>query len=61
MHHRFGSLCWIWYEMSLASLKKVKAHRILGVDASTNSIAFCIFEDGQVVSYGEVQFEGASV
>jgi Holliday junction resolvasome RuvABC endonuclease subunit len=47
--------------VSLAELTKTKAHRVLGVDASTNSIAFCIFEDGKVVSYGEIFFEGASV
>ena len=47
--------------MSLAKLHKIKAHRILGVDASTNSIAFCIFEDMKVVMYGEVKFEGSDV
>lgn len=47
--------------MSLAKLKLVKAKRVLGVDASTNSIAFCIFEHDQPVSYGEVKFEGSDV
>lgn len=47
--------------MSLARLKKVEAHRVLGIDASTNSIAFCIFENDKPVSYGEVNFEGSDV
>lgn len=47
--------------MSLAKLKRLNAHRVLGVDASTNSIAFCILEDKKVVSYGEVFFEGSSI
>jgi Holliday junction resolvasome RuvABC endonuclease subunit len=47
--------------MSLAKLKKVEAHRVLGIDASTNSIAFCIFENDKPVSYGEVMFDGSDV
>jgi Holliday junction resolvasome RuvABC endonuclease subunit len=47
--------------MSLAKLHKSKAHKILGIDASTNSLAFCIFEDKKVKSYGEIFFEGANV
>ena len=38
--------------MSLAKLRKIEAHRVLGVDASTNSLAFCIFEDDHVVFAG---------
>lgn len=47
--------------MSLAKLKKIKANRVLGVDASTNSLAFCIFEDTNATSYGEILFEGGTV
>lgn len=47
--------------MSLAKLKKQKGSKILGVDASTNSIAFCVIENKKVVSYGEIQFEGGSI
>jgi len=47
--------------MSLAKLRKIKADRILGVDASTNSIAFCIFEGKVPVSYGEIFFDGADI
>jgi len=31
--------------MTLASLKKIQANRVLGIDASTNSIAFCLMEN----------------
>lgn len=47
--------------MSLAKLKKIDAHRVLGVDASTNSLAFCIFEDDNAISYGEIFFDGGTV
>jgi len=47
--------------MSLAKLHKTKAHKVLGIDASTNSLAFCIFEDKKVKSYGEIFFEGTNV
>lgn len=47
--------------MSLAKLHKIKAKKILGVDASTNSLAFCILEDKEVKSYGEIFFNGDSI
>jgi Holliday junction resolvasome RuvABC endonuclease subunit len=47
--------------VSIAKLRLVKAKRVLGVDASTNSIAFCIFENDKPVSYGEIKFEGGDV
>lgn len=47
--------------MSLAKLHKSKANRVLGIDASTNSIAFCILEDKKPVSYGEIVFYGSDV
>ena len=31
--------------MKLASLVKTQANRVLGIDASTNSIAFCLMEN----------------
>ena len=31
--------------MNLASLVKTKANRVLGIDASTNSVAFCLMEN----------------
>ena len=50
----------------LAKISKVgftmkKNKRIMGVDCSTNSFAFSIFEDGRLVQWGEVEFEGNNV
>lgn len=47
--------------MSLAKLAKVPSKTVLGVDASTRSIAFCLFDEKRVVKYGEVEFEGDDV
>lgn len=47
--------------MSLAKLIKPKAHRILGIDASTNSIAFCLMNEKKPVKWGEIQFDGADI
>lgn len=45
----------------LAALHKKRGNRVLGVDASTNSIAFCLFDGEKPVYYGEVQFSGSDV
>lgn len=47
--------------MSIGSLTKVKASRVIGIDASTNSLAFAILEDGKPVRCGEVFFTGSTV
>lgn len=47
--------------MSLAKLIKPKAHKVLGIDASTNSIAFCLMNDKVPVKWGEIHFEGADI
>lgn len=47
--------------MSLAKLANRSSKRILGVDASTNSFAFCLIENKKVVKYGEIHFDGADV
>lgn len=47
--------------MSLGKLTKFTASRVIGIDASTNSLAFAIFEDGKPVKCGEVFFKGATV
>lgn len=47
--------------MGLGSLNKIKAKRIIGIDASTNSLAFAVFDDGKPVYCGEVKFNGANV
>ena len=41
--------------MTLASLAKTKANRVLGIDASTNSIAFCLMEDDNPLKWGKVE------
>lgn len=41
---------------TLASLSKPRS--IIAVDASTNSLAFSVFEDGRLVRYGKVRFVG---
>lgn len=45
----------------LTSLTRKKGNRVLGVDASTHSIAFCLFESTTPIFYGEIAFEGADV
>jgi Holliday junction resolvasome RuvABC endonuclease subunit len=47
--------------MGLGSLTKIKAKRIIGIDASTHSLAFAVFENGKPIYCGEVKFQGASV
>ena len=47
--------------MSLASLAKPKVSKVLGIDASTNSIAFCLMNEKVPVKWGEINFEGADV
>lgn len=47
--------------MSLAKLARQPSSKVLGIDASTRSIAFCLFEDKKVVKYGEVFFDGGDI
>ena len=47
--------------MSLAKLAKAKGTKVLGIDASTNSFAFCLMDHKNAVKWGEVTFEGADV
>jgi len=47
--------------MTLASLHKVKAQRVLGIDASTNSVAFCLIENNKPVRWGKIEFVGADI
>jgi Holliday junction resolvasome RuvABC endonuclease subunit len=47
--------------MGYADLKKRKAGRVIGIDASTQSLAYAIFEDDKPVLCGEVFFEGADI
>lgn len=47
--------------MSIVSLQKTKASRVLGIDCSTKSLAFCIFYNRKPVRWGKILFEGATV
>ena len=47
--------------MKLAELIKTKANRVLGIDASTNSIAFCLMENNVPIKWGKVELSGADI
>jgi Holliday junction resolvasome RuvABC endonuclease subunit len=47
--------------MKLADLIKTKAHRVLGIDASTNSIAFCLMENDVPLKWGKVDIHGNDI
>lgn len=47
--------------MTLASLHKTQAYSVLGIDASTNSVAFCLFENDSPVKWGKIEFSGADI
>jgi len=47
--------------MTLASLIKTKANRVLGIDASTNSIAFCLLENNKPIKWGKINLVGNDI
>jgi len=47
--------------VSLAKLIKPKVKKVLAIDASTNSFAFCLMEEKTPVKWGEINFEGSDV
>jgi Holliday junction resolvasome RuvABC endonuclease subunit len=47
--------------MSLAKLVKPRGTKVLGIDASTNSLAFCLMNGKEAVKWGEITFDGADV
>lgn len=47
--------------MQLSKLLKQKADRVLGIDASTASVAFCLFEDGTPVLMGKLPILGSDI
>jgi len=47
--------------MSLAKLAKIQENRVLGIDASTRSVAFCLFDNKTPIKWGEVFFDGGDV
>jgi Holliday junction resolvasome RuvABC endonuclease subunit len=47
--------------MKLGELIKIKANRVLGIDASTNSVAFCLMENDQPLKGGKIEFAGSDI
>jgi Holliday junction resolvasome RuvABC endonuclease subunit len=47
--------------VGIGDLTKTKAKRVCGIDASTNSLAFAIFEGEKPIKCGEIHFQGATV
>jgi Holliday junction resolvasome RuvABC endonuclease subunit len=47
--------------MKLADLVKVKAHTVLGIDASTNSVAFCLMSNDKPLKWGKIDLVGADI
>lgn len=47
--------------MSLAELKKIKTSRVIGIDASTSSVAFCVMDKGVPIRYGKVDLNGQDI
>lgn len=47
--------------MGYADLTKRKAGRVIGIDCSTQSLAYAIFDDGKPVICGEVHFTGSDI
>ena len=47
--------------MRLAELVKTKANRVLGIDASTNSVAFCLMENDKPIKWGKIELSGSDI
>jgi Holliday junction resolvasome RuvABC endonuclease subunit len=47
--------------MTLASLVKSQASRVLGIDASTNSVAFCLMENDIPLKWGKFNIVGNDI
>ena len=47
--------------MGLASLVKSKAVKVLGIDASTNSIAFCLMDNDVPIKWGKIELHGMDI
>jgi Holliday junction resolvasome RuvABC endonuclease subunit len=47
--------------MPLSDIHKVKAQKVMGIDCSTKSLAFTIFDGEKLYKCGEVFFEGDAV
>lgn len=47
--------------MGIADIMKPKAHRVIGIDASTSSIAFGIIDNGKLAKHGKIQIVGNDI
>lgn len=47
--------------MKLANLIKIEASTVLGIDASTNSIAFCLIKNNIPYKWGKIEIDGADI
>ena len=47
--------------MNFTELTKRKAGRVIGIDCSTQSLAYAIFDNGKAVTCGEIFFNGSDV
>ncbi len=47
--------------MKLADLVKTRANKVLGIDASTNSVAFCLMGNDKPLKWGKIEFVGADI
>jgi Holliday junction resolvasome RuvABC endonuclease subunit len=47
--------------MNLASLVKIQADTVLGIDASTNSVAFCLMKNDKPLKWGKIEFVGSDI
>lgn len=45
----------------ITDLQKTKASRVMGIDCSTYSLAFCVFWNRKPVKWGKINFDGATV
>lgn len=44
----------------LTNKKREGVETVLGIDASTNSLAFCLYGSGGPIKWGEIKFKGSS-
>jgi Holliday junction resolvasome RuvABC endonuclease subunit len=42
----------------VAAVKQQKAYTVMGIDASTHSLAFAVFKDRELVKFGKIIFNG---
>jgi Holliday junction resolvasome RuvABC endonuclease subunit len=47
--------------MTLASLVKIRASKVLGIDASTNSIDYCLMENDVPLKWGKINLVGNDI